>query len=205
MPLHSKIVKGFGSDEWRPSPQPFTPTAFAERLDEVFGGRLRIRWSFIEGAWHIEERLPRRAVRPPTGLNRYRDDYVRAADGYGLVMRVHPGTKAPCPVCHLDVSLPVMETAEVTCTNCTRKGRDGKFWGAYFPLGECLIDHLRLCSPEGQDQIARVRRESEAGETLKRRAAESQAREGAAQFGDALRDQLPKAGFPSLVPDSWRH
>lgn len=204
MQLTHKVKNGFGHANWRPKPAPFTPNAFMERLEEVFGSTLRIRWSVVQGAWQIEQKVARASF-APLGRNAFRDDVIRAREGYDLVMVVQAGPEMHCPICDTPVQAPKLETAEVTCKACRRAHSDARIMGGWFPLGEVLIEHLKKCDPERVDQRRRVAAESDSAWHLKQLLEASQRREIAAQYGDALRDQMPKAGFPSLTLDAWRH
>lgn len=123
------------------------PKDFQNRLEEVFRGRLRIRWSPKREAWHIEQQVGR-AASPPYRIDPFDDSLICARDGYAFVMEVRQGTRMPCPTCHLELPVPVMETCEVRCNYCKMKGRDGRVRAAYYPLGEVLIDYLRKIDPE---------------------------------------------------------
>lgn len=188
-----------------PKPALYHPTHFHARMEEVFGGRLRLRWSVRHGCWFIEQKVGRAALKP-IRIQEWDDSLIQARDGYALVMVIQPGTRMACPFCHLPIDVPLLETREAVCTHCTSKGRDAKFMTAYYPLGEVLIDHLKSWDPERQPEILdRIRREE--AEALKALDREHEAghREAGQQLKDGLLDQLPKAGFPSLVPDGWRH
>lgn len=123
------------------------PKDFVTRLNSVFSGRLRIRWSTARGEYHIEQRVGR-AAHPPYRISAIDDSLIRARDGYTFVMAVRPGDRMPCPHCRLTLKVPVMHTAEVICGYCRMSGRDGRHRAAFFPLGELLIDHLRSIDPE---------------------------------------------------------
>jgi hypothetical protein len=123
------------------------PESFASRLEEVFRGRLRIRWSIKQGEFHVEQRVGR-GVFVPYRISEIDDSLIRARDGYAFVLAVRPGTRMPCPHCGLEVKVPVMEFSETKCDYCRMKGRDGRYRAAYFPLGETLIDHLKKIDPE---------------------------------------------------------
>jgi hypothetical protein len=123
------------------------PKDFTRRLDEVFAGRLRIRWSLRNGEWHIEQKVGR-AAHPPYRIAEEDDSLIRARDGYAFVMAIRPGDRMPCPIDGLTLKVPVLHTAEVRCDYCRMKGREGRFKAAYYPLGENLIDHLKRIDPE---------------------------------------------------------
>lgn len=184
-----------------PTPCPYNPAPFQLRLEEVFGSQLRLRWSVRYAAWFIEQKVGRAAL-PPLRIKEWDDSLICARDGYAPVMRVQPGTKMACPSCHLPLPVPVMESAEVRCRQCQLRNIDASVVTAYFPLGEKLIDHLRKCL---MDPAERIRREEWDTDRQRRWADEAQDRERREGLKDALLDQLPKAGFPSLVPDAWRH
>ena len=89
---------------------------------------------------------------------------------------------------------------------CTARNQDAKWMTSYYPLGEVLIDHLKMLDPARQPEILdRIQREEEQALLAKERSVEAGHRESREQLKDSLLDQLPKAGFPSLVPDGWRH
>ena len=120
---------------------------FQDRLQEVFGGRLRIRWSTARHEFHIEERVGR-AVVPPIRIQEGRDDLIRARDGYAYVMAVRPGDRMPCPHCGRTLRVPVFQSGIAVCGDCSAaQQRNVVFPAAYFPLGENLIDHLRSIDP----------------------------------------------------------
>jgi hypothetical protein len=200
---HTKVKKGFGSANWQPKPAPAFPTAFAQALDAMFAGSLRIRWSVVEGAWHLEQQVGRGAALPPLGANPWRDDWIRANDGFALVMVVQPRPDMHCPVCDATVQAPYLECAEVFCARCRRNGSDARHMAAYFPLGDALLAHLRSISPLLANQRHRVAQEEALLQRRKRWEEEAEQRELAAQLKDAAIEQLPKAGFPSLTPSSW--
>ncbi len=174
-------------------------------MADVFGSRLRLRWSVRFAAWFIEEQVGRAALLP-IRVEEWDDGLICARDGYRPVMMIQPGTKMACRSCHLPIPVPVMETAEARCDACLRRNIDARFMTSYYPLGEVLIDHLRRIDPEAQAGLKdRILSEEAREERLRRHSAEAQDREGAAQFKDALLDQIPTAGFPSLTLDAWRH
>jgi hypothetical protein len=149
----------------------YNPESFNERLQEVFHGRLRCRYSTREGEFHIEQKVaPGQILRPPKrkdgSWDKDHDGYIRARDGYVFVMRVRPGTKMPCPTCGLTLQVPVMETREITCEHCRLKGRDARVAAAFFPLGETLIEHLRKMDPES-DGVRRMMADVLAAEAAK--------------------------------------
>jgi len=127
------------------------PTEFTRRLNDLFGGRLRIRWSVKRGEWHIEQKVGRAAV-PPTYVSEVDDDLVRAKDGYAYVMAIRPGDRMPCPECGLTVHVPVFEVSEATCDYCRFKGRYGRYAACHFPLSDMLLEHLKKISPERQNK-----------------------------------------------------
>lgn len=127
----------------------YSEEQFQARLNQVFGGRLRLRWSNRKGEFHVEEKVGR-AVLPPIHMDDTRDDHIRARDGYAFVMAVRPGDRMPCPTCGDILRVPVMYSGVTQCPRCTRlKGRDIYHNAAYFPLGENLIDHLKSIDPLG--------------------------------------------------------
>lgn len=134
------------------------PKDFVKRLKEEFPD-LRIRWSEKRGCWAIEQQVGRGAL-PPLRIDPYDDSLIRARDGYWLVCEVRPGTRMPCPDCHLTLPVPDRHFAEVRCEHCIRKGRDGKVLAGYFPLGETLLEHLRSTDPR-RGAIERMAKEAD--------------------------------------------
>jgi hypothetical protein len=183
---------------------PALPTDFADRLESLFNGALRLRWSQKQEVWCIEQQVGR-ASALPIRLDPFDDGLIRRRDGYALVMEVRPGNHMACPRCRTKLKVPEFKVAEVRCQVCTAQGIDAAYKAAWWPLGECLLDELKKLDPERVDTVARIRASDSAAATAKRLDEEAAHREGAAQLKDAFLDQLPKAGFPSLVPDGWRH
>lgn len=117
---------------------------------------LRIRWSKGRGEWHIEQKVGRAAL-PPLRIDEVDDRFIRARDGYQFVCAVRPGTKMPCGVCGLDMQVPVLKFARLTCAYCMKKATDPRTppkerkifrtTVGYFPLGEALLEHLRKTDP----------------------------------------------------------
>jgi hypothetical protein len=186
-------------------PQLYSADRFAARLEEVFSDRLRIRWSLRRGAWLIESKVGRGYGALPIPVAEWDDSLIATRDGYAPVMAVQPGDRMPCPRCGLGTSVPICETKEIKCVPCMARGHDSRWMAAFYPLGEVLIDHLKKIDPLRREQLERVQAEERAAMKAKERESDALARETAHQFGDSLRDQMPKAGFPSLTLDSWRH
>lgn len=122
------------------------PKNFRDRLEQAFQGRLRIRYSDRERAWHIEQQVGR-AVVAPIAIEADRDDLIRARDGYHFVMSIREGTRMPCPVCHYELEVPAFDTADIRCGYCALKGRQTRVVAGFFPLNDFLIDHLRKIDP----------------------------------------------------------
>lgn len=122
------------------------PTQFVDRLRSTFNDRLRIRWSTTEKCFHIEQKVGR-AVVAPIFIDESRDDLIRARDGYHPVMTIQPGDRMPCPECHYQLRVPVMDTADLPCPYCRLKGRTTRVVAGYWPLNDLLIDHLRKIDP----------------------------------------------------------
>lgn len=180
------------------------PSDFSDRLEHVFGGRLRIRWSPFTSTWHLEQRMGRASMAAMRKVPK-NDKEICARDGYDLVMEVLPRMRFQCRFCHYSLPFRPLEIGEIRCDHCMGKNRDARWSAAWFPLGEVLIDHLKRIDPLRADILERVRQEEEEVLLAKERAYASADREAAAQLKDGLLDQIPKAGFPSLVPDGWRH
>jgi hypothetical protein len=181
------------------------PKEFIDRLKNTFYGELRVRWSIRDHMWLIEQKVGRAAL-PTRRIREIDDELIQLKDGYARVMAVARGSVVPCSMkCGADLKLKIRETVEVVCDRCKLKGKKNGFIGGYFPLDDQLIEHLKMMDPTRSDQLRRVRAETEYANWLKKVQEESVHREAAAQYKDALLDQLPKAGFPSLTPDKWYH
>lgn len=176
-----------------------TLAEFNTRLQDVFGGRLRARWSDYSRSYHIEQKVGRGVFDPPTHRDhRESDRWIRARDGYSHVMEIRVGDRMACPTCHLPVDVPTMELAETRCLYCKLKGRDTTFVACYFPLGETLIDHLRKIDPENDGirrQAAEIERNQRRAELSRERAADGALRDG---LMDAAIDQIPKWGYGGM-------
>lgn len=123
------------------------PTSFAEKLHTQSDGELRIRWSDSRSEWHIEQRVGR-AIIEPSPVDPLDDDHIRARDGYVFVLAVRTGDRMPCPECGIELKVPVLHFAEVTCDFCRMRGKDGRLPAGFFPLGEALLQHLRRLDPK---------------------------------------------------------
>jgi hypothetical protein len=123
------------------------PTAFVEKLEHEFGGRLRIRWSCEEDEWHIEQQMGRGTFEVPPDVLRYSDMWVRARDGYSFVMAIKPKDWMYCPECHAALMVPVLETAEIKCPRCAKGGREAHYYAAFYPLTDTLLTFLHQIDP----------------------------------------------------------
>jgi hypothetical protein len=142
------------------------PEEFAERLEQAFGGKYRIRWSDARHEYHIEQKVRRGIAAGFVDLNprhreRFRqkwDDLIRARDGYVLTMAVTPGTKTFCPDCHSELQVPAFETKVIPCEFCRSRGRYRHKVAGFFPLGDSLIDHLKKIdwANDGNDRVAKA-------------------------------------------------
>lgn len=115
----------------------------------------RIRWSLREDRWHLEQKCGRGAL-APFRIDPADDSYVRARDGYWLVMAIQPGPRMACPGvvqrtprqhCNTTLSVPIGKSKEVVCSVCKKSGRDGRTITSYWPLDETLLEHLRYTDP----------------------------------------------------------
>lgn len=124
------------------------PARLVERLDRLFDGELRVRWSQQRGEWHIEHKVGRgRAA--GFYVSGHDDNAIRAQDGYTLVLAIRTGDRMPCPRCGHDMPVPVRKLAESRCQECTRRGLDGRYPAAFFDLdGDSLIEHLSKINPK---------------------------------------------------------
>lgn len=130
----------------------YAPKDFTDRLERVFDGRLRIRWSVKRHEWRIEQKVGRAALLP-IHVGEGDDDLICARDGYAYVLTVRPGTKMPCPDCGQDMDVPALRFAETVCEWCRFSGKAAQHLAAYFPLSDLLIDHLKKISPERQSKV----------------------------------------------------
>jgi|GEM_PF-1751416 len=121
---------------------------FARRIQREFDGRLRIRWSNKRREWQVEQRVSRSQV-ADAHVSDNDDPAIRARDGYVYVMSIRDGDRMPCPAGDgTTLKVPVGHTGEVTCPECKRWGRTGRYAAAYFPLeGDSLIQYLRRLDP----------------------------------------------------------
>ncbi len=135
------------------------PSWFVQRLDTISRGRLRIRWSPARGEWQIEQKgmvgrwNPVRHWDPndPGKLLPidYDDAFLRARDGYSYLLSIRPGDRMPCPACRNTIKVPVLRFGEAICGWCEANGKKKTHYrAAYFPLGEALLQHLEMISPE---------------------------------------------------------
>lgn len=123
------------------------PTQFVSDLTRAFEGRVRVRWSKKTHEWHFEQKVGRAAL-PTIHISEIDDDRIRERDGYVYIFAVRPGTSMPCPVCNHTLAVPALKFAEVSCGVCAIQGKNTAQLAAYFPLGDLLIDHLRMIAPE---------------------------------------------------------
>lgn len=121
------------------------PEEFAARLDAAFDGRLRIRWSQAEGAYHVEQRVARALINFPAALTD--DEAIRLRDGYHFIMVVRTGDRMPCPRCGATLKVPLRTSTMVTCDPCRQRGLEYRIPAAHYPLDDTLIDHLKSIDP----------------------------------------------------------
>lgn len=190
-------------------PQLYGDMGFSEKLERVFGSEYRLRWSVREGAWHLEQFLGQRALRwnKNRPLDPWYDELVRARDGYTLAMSIRPGQRMPCPKCGATLAVPLREVREVRCTPCIRAGFDGKYKAAFFPLDELFLDYIKARTPSysGTFVADEQQKLAEKANAYKDYQQERIIDHGRDALKDAFLDQFPKAGFPSLTLDAWRH
>jgi len=153
------------------------PSEFEDQLDNVFHGRFRVRWSEKRHEFQLEQKVGTGQVLAPPPLDpdsstdrydTYSDEWIRARDGFFLVMSLRNGDRMPCPVCGLTVRVPIMETRESHCEFCRDKGRDGRYVAAFYPLNHILIEHIRDIDPyNGGVERRRKRAKQRPNETKK--------------------------------------
>lgn len=129
------------------------PQEFVERLERMFDGRLRIRWSQSQREWHIEQKVGFGRI-PPARIDEGSDDLIRARDGYHFVMAVRQGDRMPCPKCGLTLRVPVRDTVDVHCGYCKLRGRTSSVVCGYWPLDDTLLTHLRKIDPTRDVDLA---------------------------------------------------
>lgn len=121
------------------------PLGFKSRFLAEFPS-YRIRWSLKDSKWMIEQKYSN-PLPPTRAFDPFDDHTIRANDGYWLVLSFQPGTRMACPLCGLDVPVPMMKTAETSCVFCRTKGLDGRILAGYWPMDERLIDMLKSTDP----------------------------------------------------------
>lgn len=159
------------------------PSQFEHELQNAFHGKFRLRWSDKRQEFHLEQKVFTGQVIPPpvdndNNFDTYDDSYIRAKEGYFLVMVIRTGDRMPCPVCGATLSVPVMETREVKCQRCLEHGLDARYIAAYYPLNHVLIDHIRDIDPENGGPIR-------AGKRLRARQIERDQRQRKSDMDDA--------------------
>lgn len=145
------------------------PDEFASELEDMFHGRFRLRWSEKRACFMLEQKVQTGQLLAPPPIDpdapdhfdTYSDEWIRFRDGYFLTMEIRPGDRMPCPVCGLEVKVPILETRESICFNCVLQGRDGKYKAAYYPLNHLLLQHIRDIDPYF-DTIHNIRKRLEA-------------------------------------------
>ena len=169
------------------------PEEFQDRLHAAFDGRLRVRWSEAEGAYHIEQKVARALVNFPATMTN--DEAIRLRDGYHLIMVVRTGDRMPCPKCRTTLKVPLRATSIVTCETCRQRGLDYRIQAAYFPLDDTLLDHLRSIDPlRGVSRALRAKIEAHNAKVT-----EAQQQAVLTQLTDKAHDDFTRiAGIPSV-------
>lgn len=130
---------------------------FEDRLNAMFHGRFRVRWSDKTHQMMLEQKVATGQLMepPPTDpdaetvrWDTYDDTYIRARDGYFYTMTITPGDRMRCPLCNATIPVPVFETREVRCERCILQGRDGRYAAAHFELDDRFLEHIRSLDPE---------------------------------------------------------
>lgn len=124
------------------------PVEFVEKLEREFPG-YRIRWSQATSRWNLEQKIGRAADLEQAAVidDPFDDNWIRARDGYWLIMEIAPGTTTKCPDCGFELKLAENRAKEVLCGYCRSRGEEGVHWIYFFHLGEVLLDHLRKTDP----------------------------------------------------------
>lgn len=185
-----------------------------ERLEALWGDRLRCRWSSREGTWHIEQKLEKGARQlwpgskmPATWAQELNDSFVRRRDGYTFVVRITRGDRFECPLCGDALPVRVGEVGIIQCDPCSKKGTTVRLTGGYWDLGgSMIIDALQKMDPAGRYQAERsiaerVDRANQSKEFWRERSVQNH---GLAVLKDEFMDMFPKAGFSSLTTQEWR-
>ena len=159
---------------------------------------MRLRWSLKEGFWHLEQKAPAKFVELLQARNKrpdpYLDEVVRMRDGYTLVMRLAATPQVECPNCQQQLAMPVMETKEVKCMACQRKGYNVVLRGvAYWPFNDRLLNYIQSLAPGKQHK----HRDKHKNEEATRLAEGLLYRELSAGLHDSLLDQLARSTRPS--------
>lgn len=132
------------------------PDDFQSQLDNAFHGRFRVRWSYKRAEFQLEQKVGTGQVLLPPPIDpdaispyydTYSDEWIRARDGYFLVMSLRNGDRMPCPICGLEVRVPIRETKESHCDYCRSHGRDGRYVAAFYPLNHLLIEKIQDLDP----------------------------------------------------------
>lgn len=189
----------------------YISSEFQERLDEVFHGRFRVRWSDKMHEFQLEQKVATGQLMSPPPQDpeaeterwdTYDDNFIRARDGYFYVMSIRNGDRMPCPICagldgqHTELKVPVFETRETVCYRCQLMGRDGRFAAVHFDLDDRFIEHIRNLDPETDGpQRARQRIRANRARHQNRLQAELDAADYAVQFNKNQVDNNPMVGY----------
>lgn len=141
------------------------PEDFADRLEQRFNGRFRIRWSDVEGRYLIEQRIRRGIAEGGMPKGEYRnrrqrraryEDRVRAQDGYILTCVVTAGSTAFCTRCDAPMPSRLHMFTISSCPECARQGIEQPVQAGFFPLDDRLLLELEKADPlkGGVDRIA---------------------------------------------------
>lgn len=132
------------------------PTSFSKRLHDTFDGRLRIRWSFHNREYRIEQKV-RRAQLPRGRVEEHEDQLICLCDGFEYLLSIRDGDRMPCPSCQwMELKVPVRDFQDIRCPYCASKGRQGRVIAGYWPLDDSLIQRLQMLDPDRQHQRAIV-------------------------------------------------
>ncbi len=123
------------------------PQTFLDDLDVEFQGRLRARFSGMQQAVIIEQKVGRNIL-PSLKRDRYTNERRQSlAEGYMPIMTVSVSEKVRCPECNYWLEVPNRETKQIRCFSCKLKGRTSLIIAGYFPLNSFLINHLKEIDP----------------------------------------------------------
>lgn len=116
------------------------------RLGDPLGITYRLRMSPIKKTWCIEQKIGSAVGEGQFDL--YHDDSIRARDGFALIAEIHQGSMFKCPGCGFFIKLEPLKWKEYQCSYCFDHGEKNRFFLAYYPFSDRLLEHLEKTSPK---------------------------------------------------------